>query len=308
MPARRIRHISGTRLHGPAWLGGTIQFLILTGAAQARHVEVWPWALLAVALISLLAWIANYRRYRHIHDLPTSRIASAPQGYVELFGRCEQLPESVTVSRFSQTPCCWHAWRVRRRTRKGGWETIDRGRHDVPFLLIDDSGECIVVPNGSEVLSGFGKSWHEGEREFTEWMLGNGAMLYAIGAFDTSRNDVADADGERTAVAQLLAEWKSDPVSLRTRFDHDGDGRIDLREWEEARVAAQREIRERQLETVATARPVHTLARPRDGRLFLLANSLPERIAMRFRYWSWAHLAFCVISGAAGMILLPGSS
>lgn len=38
--------------------------------------------LFAVAAVSFFAWMANYRRYRQIHDLPTSRIASAAQGYV----------------------------------------------------------------------------------------------------------------------------------------------------------------------------------------------------------------------------------
>jgi hypothetical protein len=52
------------------------------------------------------------------------------------------------------------------------------------------------------------------------------------------------------------------------------------------------------------AASVHTLARPRDGRLFLLANALPERIAARFRYWSWAHLAFCITALVAALWLL----
>ena len=304
MPARRIRTLTSTRLHGPAWLGGTAQIVVLIGAAESERAGVWPWALLAIAAISVFAWAANYRRYRQIHDLPTSRIASAAQGYVELFGRCEPVPATTVASRLSRTPCCWHAWRVRRRDSRGEWDTIDHGRSLDPFQLVDDSGRCVVLPAGAEVLSGSGRSWREGDREFTEWMLPHGAMLYAIGAFDTTRADAPDASEERTAVATLLATWKRDGERLRARFDRDGDGQVDLREWEDARLAAQHEVRERRIAKAASSRPVHTLTRPDDGRLFLLANALPDRIAARFRYWSWAHLAIGIAAAGAGLALL----
>ena len=71
----------GTRLHGPAWLSGGLHLFILAGAAQSERPEVWPWALFAMATVSFFAWMANYRRYRQIHDLPTSRVASAAQGW-----------------------------------------------------------------------------------------------------------------------------------------------------------------------------------------------------------------------------------
>lgn len=304
MRTKQFRHLWDTRLHGPAWLGGTAQLFIGATALQSEQPATWPWALLLIAAISLTAWVANYRRYRQIHDLPTSRVASAPQGYVELFGRCEPIGDTTLVSRFTRTPCCWHAWRMRRYDSRGRWMTVNRGREDVPFLLIDTSGQCVVAPAGAEVLPGFGRTWRDGDDEFTEWILRNGAMLYAIGAFDTARGDVATADDERAAVAALLAEWKRDPVLLRSRFDSDGDGEIDLREWEEARLAAQREIRERRVNTTADTRPVHTLSRPDDDRLFLIANALPEQIAARFRYWSWTHLTLCIISTSAAVTLL----
>ena len=97
----------GTRLHGLAWLSGGLHLFILAGAAQSERPEVWPWALFAMAAVSFFAWMANYRRYRQIHDLPTSRIASAAQGYVELFGRCEALPGTLLASPLSASTCCW---------------------------------------------------------------------------------------------------------------------------------------------------------------------------------------------------------
>ncbi len=52
------------------------------------------------------------------------------------------------------------------------------------------------------------------------------------------------------------------------------------------------------------------MQRPRDGRLFLLANELPERIGLRYRWWSRAHLALFFVLGGAGswLLRLPAGS
>jgi len=86
-------------MHQPGWLSGAIHFIIVAIAFQAESGEVWPYALLAMSAVSFFAWVANYRRYRAIQDLPTSKVASAAQGYVELFGRAELLAgEPVPVA------------------------------------------------------------------------------------------------------------------------------------------------------------------------------------------------------------------
>ena len=95
-----------SHLHQPGWLSGVIHVVILGVAIEVESAEVWPYALLAMSGVSFFAWIANYRRYRHIHDLPTSRVASAAQGYVELFGRTELLFGEPILSKLSRTPCC----------------------------------------------------------------------------------------------------------------------------------------------------------------------------------------------------------
>jgi hypothetical protein len=301
----------GTRLHGPAWLSGGLHLFILAGAAQSERPGAWPWALFAMAAVSLFAWMANYRRYRQIHDLPTSRVASAAQGYVELFGRCEALPQAPLASPLSATACCWHAWRIRRKNSRGEWETVDSGRSVAPFLLVDDSGRCLVMPEGAEVLSGHTSTWHEGERELTEWLLLPHTPLYAIGAFATTGAGAGTvtAREERRAMADLLARWKRRPALLHARVDVDRDGEISLREWELARLAARREVH-RARAAAPVPEELHTMQRPRDGRLFLLANELPERIGLRYLWWSRAHLALFFVLGGAGawLLRLPAGS
>lgn len=47
---------------------------------------------------------------------------------------------------------------------------------------------------------------------------------------------------------------------------------------------------------------MHLLRKPRDGRLFLLANELPDKLGRRFALWSSVHLF--VFFGAGGASLL----
>jgi hypothetical protein len=92
---------------------------------------------------------------------------------------------------------------------------------------------------------------------------------------------------------------------LHQRFDLDRDGRISLKEWELARLQAQREVRARRAEAEShSVEGVHILRKPGDGRLFLLANELPDKIGSRYRFWSWTHLVIFLGAGSAGLIML----
>ena len=42
---------------------------------------------------------------------------------------------------------------------------------------------------------------------------------------------------------------------------------------------------------------------PRDGRLFLLADDLPEKIGKRFAWWSSAHLLIFFGAGGASLTM-----
>lgn len=294
-----------TRLHQPGWLSGAIHFVIIALAIQADSGEVWPYALLANSAVSFFCWVACYRRYRQIHDLPTSKVASAAQGYVELFGRAEILPGEPVTSRLSHSPCCWYCYEIEEKGTDDKWKTVDSGSSVEHFLLVDDTGQCVVSPEGAEVLTNDHKAWEEGSLRYNEWLLLPASTLYAIGDFSTlSAAAVAMAD-ERADTGALLAEWKQDPRRLRERFDLDRDGRIDMKEWELARLQARREIRKRQQDMQSpSVEGVHLLRKPGDGRLFLLANEMPDAIGSRYHVWSWVHLAIFLGAGSAGLIML----
>ena len=292
-------------MHQPGWLSGAIHFVIIAIAFQVESREVWPYALLAMSAVSFFAWVANYRRYRHIQDLPTSRVASAAQGYVEFFGRAELLPGKLLSSKLSRTPCCWYSFEIEEKDSDDKWKTVDSGSSIEHFLLVDDTGQCVISPEGAEVLTHDHKSWEEGSYRHHEWLLLPATPLYAIGEFSTTTAGAAAVGEERADMGALLAQWKANPKQLHERFDLDRDGKISLKEWELARLQARREVRTRQTEMQSrSAEGVHLLHKPRDGRLFLLANEMPDKIGSRYRFWSWVHLVIFLGTASAGLIML----
>lgn len=290
------------RFYTSEWLTGGVHFVILAFAAQADDAAVWPYALAAMAIVSFFAWMASYRRYRQIQDLPTSRVASAAQGYVELFGRAMPLAGAPVTSKCSGLPCCWYRYYIERQTSDDKWTHEDSGVSNAHFLLLDGSGECVVSPEGAEVLSKRKQTWIRDDYRYTEWLLLAQDPLYAVGEFSTVGGAVTELDENRD-VSDLLTEWKKDRQQLLQRFDLDRDGALDLREWEQARLQARREVQKLR-QDVRARDGVNLLRKPRDGRLFLLANELPDRLGRRFAFWSGLHLMVFFGAGGASLLLL----
>lgn len=290
---------------GPMLLTGGLHFVTLVIAGQFDSPEIWPWALLVMSVTSFFAWLGNHRRYRQIHDLPTSKVASAAQGYVELLGRGRLLEGSTVRCPVSLTPCCWYRFTVEEEQNDNKWSTVNQGSSIDHFLLVDDTGACVVSPDGAEVITSHHHTWREGRMRYSEWLLLPEVPLYAIGEFVTHTANAPSVSEEREDVSQLITDWKNDQENLLKRFDLDQDGAISLREWELARLQAIREVRKSHQERMGLqSEGVHLLRKPRDRRLFLLANEMPDTLGRRYRWWSWAHLVAFLGLGVWGLILL----
>lgn len=280
------------------------QLLLLFVGFQLESREGWLGCLSAMALVSFFAWLSALYRLRMIRGTPTSKVASAAQGYVELVGRGRPCDDIPLISKLRGLPCLWYRYQVERRSTKNQWETVDRGESSEPFVLRDDSGDCVIGPEQAEIVTRHRDQWTEGDHRYTEWKFIQGDSIYALGEFRT-RSVGAEFDA-RAELNTLLAEWKRDLPTLHARFDLDNNGEIDMKEWMLARQAARREIDKKKRE--AQSQPdIHLLIQPRDGKLFLISNLSPEKLSRRYLFWSWAHLAifFSALSAVSWMLSNP---
>jgi hypothetical protein len=270
-------------------LTGGGQLVLLVVGTQLGNRVGWLIVLPLIAALSLWAWTAMFRRYRAVGDTPTSQVASAAQGYVELSGRAQHLPETRTLAPFSGRECCWYQYRRERRGDRNRWVVEQEGESAAAFRLRDATGVCVVDPGDAEILTTHKRAWTEGDHRFTEWWIADGDPLYALGEFRTL-TAAGDAADRKRDIGTVLAEWKRDRPQLLRRFDLDRDGEISFKEWSLARAEAKRQV-ERTHAELAAVPPLDVVGAPRDGRLYLLSNFDPFRLSRRFALWAWAHLA-----------------
>jgi hypothetical protein len=285
------------------WLSGGAHFFIITATIQINSAKVWPYALMAMSVVSFAAWIANYRRMRGIADTPLSTIASAAQGYVEIAGRAEYGAAPV-LSKLTQLPCLWFQYEVREKSGDDNWTLKDAGTSEEPFIVRDASAACLIDPRGADVISSNERTWTEGDFRYLERLLQAGEKIYGLGEFATvgGAGSVINTNAD---ISTLLAEWKRDPATLLSRFDLNGDGRIDLQEWELARRQARREVEADQRQRLSRE-GTHTLRKPQDDRVYILSNLVPEKLRTGYLCWAWGHALLCIAAsgGAVGLFSL----
>lgn len=264
------------------------QLLLLLIGIKLESRPAWIACIALMALISLFAWVSTLHRRRAISDTPTSSVASAAQGYVELRGRGKPLDAPPLLSHLTALPCLWYRYQVEEKTGSNKWHTMDKGESEVSFILDDDTGRCVIDVEGAEILTRHKETWTKGRYRYTEWKLLIGDSVYALGEFRTIGGSTLELDAKRDINA-LLAEWKKDQATLLKRFDLNADGSIDMKEWMLARQAAKREVTQLHREARNEA-DLHTLRCPGNGQLYLLSNLDPDKLAQRYLWWAIFHL------------------
>ncbi len=254
-----------------------------------------------IGLISFFAWASNFHRMRLIADTPTSRIGSAAQGYVELHGSAVLDADNLIRSPLSGISCVWYRFSVYSRQRDNKWVRVSQGVSHSVFEITDGTGRCFIDPDHAEIIGADRRVTYQGQYKNVEELL-YAHSVYVLGAFDTL-GGASTPLNLKADVAALLTEWKRDKTTLHERFDLDGNGEIDLQEWELARKAAVREI-ERQHREIRTQNGTHVMRAPRDGRLFILSNHPPHKLRNKYLFWGATHLLIVMASVAAVIWLL----
>lgn len=273
--------------------------------------EFWISAITSAlgAVVLLFSGFALLRKARLLEDLPTSRIRSAAQGYVELSGHARLMPGPLIMSPLSLTRCVWWRYTVQRLEKKGDkqeWVPVEKETSGELFLICDPTDDCVVDPDHAKVIPSIKRNWRGptqrpcrppdgswlqfGEYRYFEELILVGDLLYAVGWFRTqgSEHDFNESQDLR----ELLADWKKDQKTLLERFDHDGDGQINLQEWENVRRAALEQVRDSQVQR-ALKPDVHVLSRPQDRRPFILSTATQQSLTRRARIWA----TLCILLG-----------
>ena len=289
---------------------------------QAGPPAFWL-AFAAAAGMALVAFVYAFvflRRVRVIEDTPTAKIRSAAQGYGELSGLAQVMDGAPIVGPLTGKTCAWYRYKVEKMGDKHT-HVVASGESDELFLLEGVTGRCVIDPEGATVVVRHKEVWFDhrypshkrgghsglfgllvgrvGSRyRYTEERLRAGEPLYAIGMFK-SVGGSAESFNTEEEVRALLRLWKSDKGRLLANFDANGDGEIDLQEWEAVRKAAYRQVRREQSQR-SVAPPTHVMSKPVHGsRPYLLSALSEEELVKRFRLFA---------AGSLGAFLLLGSA
>ncbi len=246
------------------------------------------------------------------------------------------------VSALTDSPCCWYRYEIEKKSDKN-WHTVEKGNSKDPFIIEDDTGRCIILPDAAEVTATDRSIWYGKTRQpqqrspsreritmsvgglnikvgndfsgslktglsftqyrYTEERIYAGDILYAMGYFRS-----LDEKDHHRARAQITAEvlkfWKNDQERRLKRFDTDKDGKIDASEWDAARDNAA-EIARQKHARIRETQVMHILSKsPVKGHPFLL-SSLPEfNLAGRYRNWSRVMLVLFLLSSFGVFYLL----
>jgi len=226
----------------------------------------------------LALWAAlNAKRFRQfILDTPRSKIGSAAQGFVELQGKCEFYGNRVTQGFTHGPPCVWHRYSVGCVEE----ETSRTGQSDLPFVIRDDTGTCVVNPDGAKIISSGRRSWSQGGRYYRTHYIRHGAQVYVFGEMRSNGCSLTSYN-ERSELAGILKTWKQDQPWLLEEFDADKNGEIDVDEWDNARARAEKIAREK-FDGKREERVENSIRKPSNGLPMLISDQHPDILAKKF--------------------------
>lgn len=255
---------------------------------------------------------------RYLLDTPTSKIRSAAQGYVELYGVLQEHKASLQA-RLTGKPCLWWRFKVEEYSssdKRSAWRVVKSGSSEACFLLSDGTGECLVDPRGAEIRPATKEVWQSDQApltmgggglfdwfssgkqyRYTEERLHAGEPLYAIGDFHTRGGGQQGLDLS-AAQGAVIREWKGDYGQLLERFDSDGNQQLDESEWNRVRLAAQLEAEDRH--RVQSLQPAqHQMGKPSQAQPFILSSHGEDQLARQFHWQALAGAVVCLLGALA---------
>ncbi|PTN11374.1 E3 ubiquitin ligase [Nitrosomonas aestuarii] len=281
--------------HGNSLLQSENQFFLLVFSSS-------------MALICFWLTFRYLKRARLIEDTPTSKIRSAAQGHVEIKGTVSYGENKELIAPLSGNSCVWYTYKIQRYQRSGKnshWSTVEEGTSNKSFLIQDNTGICVINPEGAEILTEHSRTWYgntekpkqtkntnnffnviSGRRyRYIEKFIYVHDLIYALGNFKTSGGG-RDVPSNHQMTGQVIREWKQDYNQVLNHFDQDKNGKIDILEWEAVRAAASQEAEKRR-QHLSKMPTVYTLSNTiHKQHPFILSTFSQKILAKKFRIYA----------------------
>jgi len=270
-----------------------LYFFLLAVGIFSPLPATWSWVLPPMTVTAFFLWVVNFRMLSAIRNAPTSRVGSAAQGIAELHGTVQYVPGCTLKAPLTQAPsvCYWYS--VVENAGGKNARTIEQNDFATPFLLRDETGECLIDPNDAWLICRTREKWQVGERTYEEWSIRVGDPVFAIGLFSSNVMNIDDTLARELTVK--LRSWLRDPKAFFGRFDANRDGKISPAELDAAREAARREAAQH----YTAQGGMHTLTAP-DGAPLVVGNLSHDKVAAEFSSRTWYGLAlFFITLGAS---------
>ena len=254
---------------------------------RSHHIYQLPMVFVLCALVAMLAWSFNFKRLLGMSEIPVATIASAAQGYVELFGTAKNLMS--TRSPIRGVECVWFRLWIYSRDTNYMWRLADYRISEQLFELQDDSGVCRIDPKGAEVFAASRHIVVQHGHKYIEDVLFADKPVYVLGDLDTGSQINTEAEIHKDA-SKLITQLKQSKARLLQQFDLNRDGEIDMHEWEFARESAYAEARAKHAQRLEAE--MHLIAKPANKRLFLISGISPHALRQHYQCWVWVHFSF----------------
>lgn len=292
------------------------------------------WIILGLACVICLGaffWgIRSWQRVRIIEDVPTAKVRSAHQGYIELEGNGCQMPGEPIIAPLTTQNCIWYRYKIERKetrhTKNGtqtSWKTVREETSDNLFHLVDETGTCVVDPEHAEVICDDKITWYgdtswpqsapllsqgsglfnSSDYRYTEWLILTSQPLYIIGLFQSMSPAAHYSVSDITR--DLIRTWKHDAQKI-AHFDKDGNGKLDQEEFDAMRKVAQTEAQMEYRER-AKQPDIHIIGKSDDKRPFIISVYPQHQLTKRFRLQAYASLVCFFIFGSIAAWLLQAA-
>lgn len=285
--------------------------------------------------------VKDHRQKRKVQDTQRSKIATAPQGYVEFEGFAWPMTETVEINDGYQT--LYYSLEVQQFVQSGKssqWETVHTHLKADPFYVTDATGVVMVYPMEAEVNIESSKTeeWLDlnqdertrilmklegtsisefpptesflsifsGKFRIVEKYIFVGSPLYIHGAFTGIGGEPENVEMPGYANFSESVFQGKELKNKSQIFDKNNDTNVSEEESRTGYVAIARIARSKK-ETQTVKFPVYGILKSNEQHQAMIADAHEKYFTERLEKWLWLKFAGGALAMAVGAFILAQS-